>query len=50
MKLFITGNHAVAYGVKLCRTLLIAAYPITPQTDIYEKLYRDLLSRPCPHA
>lgn len=38
MKSFITGNHAVAYGVKLCRTPLIAAYPITPQTAIYEKL------------
>jgi len=33
-----TGNHAVAHAVKLCRTPLIAAYPITPQTPIYEKL------------
>jgi len=33
-----TGNHAVAHAVKLCRTPLIAAYPITPQTAIYEKL------------
>jgi pyruvate/2-oxoacid:ferredoxin oxidoreductase alpha subunit len=38
MKEFITGNHAVAHAVKLCRTPLIAAYPITPQTAIYEKL------------
>jgi len=38
MKEFITGNHAVAHAVKLCRTPLIAAYPITPQTPIYEKL------------
>ncbi len=38
MKDFITGNHAVAHAVKLCRTPLIAAYPITPQTAIYEKL------------
>ena len=38
MKEFMTGNHAVAYAVKLCRTPLIAAYPITPQTPIYEKL------------
>ncbi|MFB3885815.1 MAG: transketolase C-terminal domain-containing protein [Thermodesulfobacteriota bacterium] len=38
MKEFMTGNHAVAYAVKLCRTPLIAAYPITPQTAIYEKL------------
>jgi pyruvate/2-oxoacid:ferredoxin oxidoreductase alpha subunit len=38
MKDFMTGNHAVAKAVMLCRTPLIAAYPITPQTAIYEKL------------
>jgi len=38
VKDFMTGNHAVAHAVKLCRTPLIAAYPITPQTAIYEKL------------
>jgi pyruvate/2-oxoacid:ferredoxin oxidoreductase alpha subunit len=38
MKDFMTGNHAVANAVKLCRTPFIAAYPITPQTAIYEKL------------
>jgi pyruvate/2-oxoacid:ferredoxin oxidoreductase alpha subunit len=38
MKELMTGNHAVAHAVKLCRTPLIAAYPITPQTPIYEKL------------
>jgi len=38
MKEFMTGNHAVARAVRLCRTPLIAAYPITPQTPIYEKL------------
>jgi pyruvate/2-oxoacid:ferredoxin oxidoreductase alpha subunit len=38
MKRFITGNHAVAEAVRLCRTQLVAAYPITPQTPIYEKL------------
>lgn len=38
MRAFMTGNHAVAHAVKLCRTPLIAAYPITPQTPIYEKL------------
>ncbi len=38
MKDFLTGNHAVAHAVKLCRTPFIAAYPITPQTAIYEKL------------
>jgi pyruvate/2-oxoacid:ferredoxin oxidoreductase alpha subunit len=38
MKKFITGNHAVAEAVRLCRTQFVAAYPITPQTPIYEKL------------
>jgi len=38
MKDFMTGNHAVANAVKLCRAPFIAAYPITPQTAIYEKL------------
>ena len=38
MKEFMTGNHAIAHAVKLCRTPFIAAYPITPQTPIYEKL------------
>ncbi len=38
MKKFITGNTAVAEAVRLCRPDLIAAYPITPQTPIYEKL------------
>ena len=28
----------MAHAVKLCRTPFIAAYPITPQTPIYEKL------------
>ncbi|RLE92121.1 MAG: pyruvate ferredoxin oxidoreductase [Thermoprotei archaeon] len=34
----LTGNYAVAYGVKLARAEIIAAYPITPQTSIVEKL------------
>jgi pyruvate/2-oxoacid:ferredoxin oxidoreductase alpha subunit len=38
MKDFMTGNHAVANAVKLCRAPFVAAYPITPQTAIYEKL------------
>jgi pyruvate/2-oxoacid:ferredoxin oxidoreductase alpha subunit len=38
MKDFISGNEAVARAIILCRTPLIAAYPITPQTSIYEKL------------
>lgn len=38
MRQFLTGNHAVAEAVRLSRTQMIAAYPITPQTPIYEKL------------
>ena len=38
MKEFLSGNDAVANAVLLCRTPLIAAYPITPQTSIYERL------------
>jgi pyruvate/2-oxoacid:ferredoxin oxidoreductase alpha subunit len=34
----ITGNYAVSYGAKLARAQVIAAYPITPQTSIIEKL------------
>jgi len=35
---FISANDAVAYGVRLCRPEVIAAYPITPQTTVVEKL------------
>lgn len=38
MRKFITGNHAVAEAVRLCRPDVVAAYPITPQTPIYEQL------------
>jgi pyruvate/2-oxoacid:ferredoxin oxidoreductase alpha subunit len=38
MKELLTGNYAVAEAVRLARVQLIAAYPITPQTPIYEKL------------
>jgi pyruvate ferredoxin oxidoreductase alpha subunit len=37
-KLFLSGNEAIAYGVKLARPNVIAAYPITPQTVVVEKL------------
>jgi len=35
---FLNGNEAIAYGVKLSRPHVIAAYPITPQTKAVEKL------------
>jgi pyruvate/2-oxoacid:ferredoxin oxidoreductase alpha subunit len=38
MRYFVSGNDAVAHAVRLCRTPLISAYPITPQTSIYERL------------
>ena len=34
----LTSNHAVAWAVKQCDVDVIAAYPITPQTTIVEKL------------
>jgi pyruvate/2-oxoacid:ferredoxin oxidoreductase alpha subunit len=38
MEKVITGNTAIAYGARLARAQVIAAYPITPQTTIIEKL------------
>ncbi|WP_422445686.1 transketolase C-terminal domain-containing protein [Thermoanaerobacterium sp. DL9XJH110] len=37
-KAFLSGNEAVALGVKLSRPHVIAAYPITPQTVVMERL------------
>jgi len=34
----ITGNEAMALGVKSCRAQVIAAYPITPQSQVTENL------------
>ena len=38
MKIIESGNVAAATGVKLSRAQVIAAYPITPQTPLTEKL------------
>ena len=35
---FLNGNAATAYAVKLSRAEVVAAYPITPQTKIVEKV------------
>jgi len=35
---FISGDDAVAFGVKLARPQVISAYPITPQTIVVERL------------
>ncbi len=38
MQIIENGNTAAALGVRLCRPQVIAAYPITPQTPVTEKL------------
>jgi len=38
MRVLITGGEAVAYAVLLSQPMVVAAYPITPQTPIIEKL------------
>ncbi len=38
MRMLLKGNEAAAYGARLARPQVIAAYPITPQSPIYEKL------------
>lgn len=38
MKKVLEGSQAVAEGVRLARTKVISAYPITPQTHIVEEL------------
>ncbi len=37
-RLALTGNYAVAYAVKSCDVDVVAAYPITPQSPIVEKI------------
>lgn len=38
MRRFLSGNEACAEGVRLARTHVISAYPITPQTTVVEAL------------
>ena len=38
MKKVIMGNHALSWGAQLARSQVIAAYPITPQTQVVELL------------
>ena len=37
-RVFVSGNEAVALGVRLSRPHVISAYPITPQTIVVERL------------
>jgi len=36
----LTGNAAAAYAVMLCRPDVVSGYPITPQTELWDVLYR----------
>ncbi len=38
MKKVVMGNHALSHGAQLARVQVIAAYPITPQTQVVELL------------
>lgn len=38
MRALLSGNYAIAEAVRLSRVQLVAAYPITPQTPIYERI------------
>ena len=37
-KVAIDGNSAIAEGVRLARAQVVAAYPITPQTPMVERV------------
>ena len=37
-RMLLSGNHAVAWGARLCRPQVCPVYPITPQTPILEKI------------
>jgi len=37
-KVVMTGNYAQSYAAKLAKVQVVAAYPITPQTSIVEKI------------
>jgi 2-oxoisovalerate ferredoxin oxidoreductase alpha subunit len=37
-KIVANGNYAAAYAVKLANVKVVAAYPITPQTSVVEKI------------
>jgi 2-oxoisovalerate ferredoxin oxidoreductase alpha subunit len=37
-RIAISGNQSVAHAVRLARTQVVAAYPITPQTSIVEEI------------
>jgi pyruvate/2-oxoacid:ferredoxin oxidoreductase alpha subunit len=38
MKEVVTGNHAVSHAARVARAQVVSAYPITPQTQVVEKI------------
>jgi pyruvate ferredoxin oxidoreductase alpha subunit len=46
----ISGNHAAAYGCKGAEVEVIAAYPITPQSPVVEKISNFVESGEMPHT
>ncbi len=38
MKQVVTGNHAVSHAARVARAQVVSAYPITPQTQVVEKI------------
>ncbi len=38
VKMILTGNESAAWGARLSKPKVVAAYPITPQTSIIEKI------------
>lgn len=47
MKMVMTGNHAAAYAAMVCKAEVIAAYPITPQTTVVEKIAELIANGEC---
>ncbi|MGC9554692.1 MAG: pyruvate ferredoxin oxidoreductase, partial [Thermoplasmatota archaeon] len=47
MKVIDTGNHMAALAARMARPDVIAAYPITPQTTIVERLAQYVESGEC---
>jgi len=46
MRKVIMGNHSLSYGAMLSRAQVIAAYPITPQTQVVELISECVLMGP----
>ncbi len=44
----LTGNHAAAYACRDCRVQVVAAYPITPQSPVTERISQFVASGEMP--